>query len=117
MLSGRSLCDNLITRPEESCRLGCVVVCDLETSCMRRPWPNGTVAPKTKICFVVSFSFLFSVSFIEYVDGWLVGYLIAASLCSGGWRESLRMIMSVAVSFLYMLNIILLSSLEKEISR
>ena len=32
VLSGRGLCDELITRPEESYRLGCVVVCDLETS-------------------------------------------------------------------------------------
>jgi len=38
-LSGRGLCDGLITRPEESYRLWCVVVCDLETSRMRRPWP------------------------------------------------------------------------------
>jgi len=30
VLSGRSLCDELITRPEESYRLWCVVVCDLE---------------------------------------------------------------------------------------
>jgi len=39
VLSGRVLCDELITRPEESYRLCCVVVCDLETSKMRRPWP------------------------------------------------------------------------------
>ena len=39
MLSGRGLCDELITRPEESYRLSRVVVCDLETSKMRRPWP------------------------------------------------------------------------------
>jgi hypothetical protein len=38
-LSGRGLCDELITRPEESYRLWCVVVCDLETSRMRRPLP------------------------------------------------------------------------------
>jgi len=31
-LSGRGLCDELITRPEESYRLCCFVVCDLETS-------------------------------------------------------------------------------------
>ena len=31
VLSGRGLCDELITRPEESYRLSCVV-CDLETS-------------------------------------------------------------------------------------
>jgi len=30
VLSGRGLCDVLITRPEESYRLCCVVVCDLE---------------------------------------------------------------------------------------
>ena len=34
MLSGRGLCDELITGPEESYRLYCVVVCDLETSRM-----------------------------------------------------------------------------------
>ena len=34
VLSGRGLCDELITRPEESYRLCCVVVCDLETSRM-----------------------------------------------------------------------------------
>jgi hypothetical protein len=31
-------CDELITRQEEPYRLWCVVVCDLETSWMRRPW-------------------------------------------------------------------------------
>ena len=35
VLSGRGLCDELITRPEESYLLWCVVVCDLETSRMR----------------------------------------------------------------------------------
>ena len=38
VLSGTGLCDGPITRPEESYRLWCVVVCDLETSRMRRPW-------------------------------------------------------------------------------
>jgi len=32
VLSGRVLCDELITRPEESYLLWCVVVFDLETS-------------------------------------------------------------------------------------
>jgi hypothetical protein len=36
VLSGRGLCDELITRPEESYRLWCVVVCDIETSRMRK---------------------------------------------------------------------------------
>jgi hypothetical protein len=35
VLSGRGLCDELITRPEESYRLWCVV-CDQETSKTRR---------------------------------------------------------------------------------
>ena len=38
MLSGRGLYDELITRPEESYRLCCVVVCDLETSRMGAPY-------------------------------------------------------------------------------
>jgi hypothetical protein len=37
VLSGRRLCDEVIARPEESYQLLCVVVCDLETSRMRRP--------------------------------------------------------------------------------
>ena len=38
VLSGRGLCDELITRPEESYRLCCFVICDLETSRMRAPY-------------------------------------------------------------------------------
>jgi len=38
VLSGRGLCDELITRPEESYRLCCVVVCDPETSRMGAPY-------------------------------------------------------------------------------
>jgi hypothetical protein len=34
VLSGRGLCDELTTRPEESYRLWCVAVCDIETSSM-----------------------------------------------------------------------------------
>ena len=37
MLSGRGPCDELITRPEESYRMWCVV-CDLETSRMGAPY-------------------------------------------------------------------------------
>jgi len=40
VLSGRGLCDELITCPEESYWLWCVIVCDLETSRMGRPWPT-----------------------------------------------------------------------------
>jgi len=43
VLSSRCLCDELITRPEESYRVWCVVVCDLQTSWKRRSWPTGGV--------------------------------------------------------------------------
>jgi len=51
-MSGRSLCDKLITHPEKSYRLWCVVVCDLETSWMRRPWLTGGCRAKKKITLV-----------------------------------------------------------------
>ena len=38
VLSGRGLCDELITRPEESYRLCFFVVCDLETSRIGAPY-------------------------------------------------------------------------------
>ena len=49
VLSGRSLCDGPIPRPEESYRLWCVIVCDLETPRIRRPWSAlGCCARKKK---------------------------------------------------------------------
>ena len=51
VLSGRGLCDGLITRPEESYRMWFFVVCDLGTSWVRRPWPTGGLSrppPKKK---------------------------------------------------------------------
>jgi len=48
VLSGRGLCDELIIRPEESYGLWCVVMCDLETSWMRRPWPTGRCRANNK---------------------------------------------------------------------
>jgi hypothetical protein len=47
VLWGRVLCDELIPRPEESYRLWCVVVCDLETPWMWRLWPTGGCCVKT----------------------------------------------------------------------
>jgi hypothetical protein len=48
VLSGRGLWDELITRVEESYRLWCVVVYDIETSWRRRPWPTGGCCDKNK---------------------------------------------------------------------
>ena len=39
VLSVRGLCHRMVTRPDESYRMWCVVVCDLETSRQRRLWP------------------------------------------------------------------------------
>jgi hypothetical protein len=49
VLSGRGLCKELITHPEESYWMWCVVVCDLETSWMRRPWPTVGCRAKNKL--------------------------------------------------------------------
>ena len=48
VLLGRGLCNKLITHPQEAYRLWCIVVCDLETSWMRRPWPSGGCCAKNK---------------------------------------------------------------------
>jgi len=57
VLSGRGLCDGLITRTVDSYRLWRVVVCDQETSYARRLWtarglqntnPQWVVAPVKK---------------------------------------------------------------------
>ena len=67
MLSGRGLCDGLITRPEESYRLWRVVVCDQETSHARRLQParglqdtnpQWVVAPVEKKNMIKSRAFL-----------------------------------------------------------
>jgi hypothetical protein len=57
MLSGRSLCDKLITRPEVPYRLCCVAVCDLETSRIGAPyiylvaWVEPLLKNWTGACF------------------------------------------------------------------
>jgi hypothetical protein len=48
VLSGRGLCDELITRPEESYRLWGVVVSYLETSLIRRPCSTGGFCARKK---------------------------------------------------------------------
>jgi hypothetical protein len=59
VLSGRGLCDELITLPDESYRLWCVVVCDQETWRMRRPWPAlGRSATENKLISMSIFDIL-----------------------------------------------------------
>jgi hypothetical protein len=69
VLSGRGPCDELITRPEKSYRMCCVVVCDLETSRIGAPYiydishlrVKGIVYSSLK-CSLLSFS-----SFVVYM--------------------------------------------------
>jgi len=49
-LSGRGLCDELITRPEECYRLCCVIVCDLETSRMGAPYIYDISRLRVNLC-------------------------------------------------------------------
>ena len=75
VLSGRGLCDELITRPEESYRLWCVVVRDLETSRMRRPQPalGRSATGGRGIIYICMFSMLL-LNFLHYVF-LLLGYV------------------------------------------
>ena len=67
MLSGRGLCDELITRPEESYRLWCVVACDLETSRMRRPWPALDRSATGNIYIIYTHTFVVLIfAFVSY---------------------------------------------------
>jgi hypothetical protein len=77
VLSGRGLCDELITRPERSYRLWCVVVYDLETSRIGRLWPAlGRSATKKipstvhKACIVSEGMAPFILNFSSGLDGW-----------------------------------------------
>ena len=54
VLSGRGLCDELITRPEESYRLWCVVVCDLETSRIGAPYIYDISSLRIKVLICVT---------------------------------------------------------------
>jgi len=54
-LSGRGLCDELITRPEESYRLRCVVVCDLETSRLGAPYIYDISRLRVNVALEIAF--------------------------------------------------------------
>jgi len=47
VLSGRNLCDEMITRPERTYRMCSVVACSLETSRMNNPGPLRTISPQS----------------------------------------------------------------------
>jgi hypothetical protein len=76
-------CDELITRPEEPYRLWCVVVCDLQTSWMSRPWPSGgnraqkqTTNKSTKWYFRPGYTYRTIILFYNYRLPLPVGWFI-----------------------------------------
>ena len=71
MLSGRGLCDELITRPGESYRLWSVVVCDQETSYARRLQPRQRAA-KYKPTMGCSASRKIIYIYQQHVDCWRI---------------------------------------------
>ena len=86
VLSRRGLCDALITHPEESYRLWCVVVCDLETSRMRRPWPLAPQKTKFKLQWKQ-----FCDKFVRVTKewrGWRKGVEIWRVIADKGWSCS-----------------------------
>jgi len=58
VLSVRGLCNELITRPEESYRLCCVVVCDLETSRIGAPYIYDISSLRLNVHSVLKFTML-----------------------------------------------------------
>jgi hypothetical protein len=55
VLSGRGLCDKPITRPDESYRMWCVVLCYLKISRMRKLWPalgRSATGKKNRVVFM-----------------------------------------------------------------
>jgi len=81
VLSGRGLCDELITLPEESYRLCCVVVCDLETSRMGAPYIYDISRLRVNILPVdFNFSLLMFATLSFFVTTVVVAYLFRLSV-------------------------------------
>jgi hypothetical protein len=80
VLSGRDLCDELITRPEESYRPWRVIVCDHETSRTRRPWPALGCRSRKKL-YVMIYDMT---RYMIWPDIWYDIYLTEIGLTPGG---------------------------------
>jgi len=58
MLSRRGLCDELITRPEESYRLWCVVMCDLENLKNEEAMTRGGSQRQSKYIYIYIYIYI-----------------------------------------------------------
>jgi len=94
-LSGRGLCDELITRPEESYRLWCVVVCDLETSRIGAPYIYNISCLRVRWIFIncqmwhsVKFIWLFKKQLLPISDLFSGFYMKGAKITGNGRRRS-----------------------------
>ena len=87
VLSDRGLCDELITRPEESYRLCCVVVCDLETTRTRMPWP--ALGPSGWVGMIKSYFFFICTGRAQYT-------VKLALLVAGQWNGARKLYTSKA---------------------
>jgi hypothetical protein len=82
VLSGRSLCDELIARPVESYRLCSVVVCDLETSRIGAPY-------------------IYDISHLRVNENEYWEYFVG---CKGSWCLGLTTLPAQCVDFLIFLE-------------
>jgi len=71
-LSGRGLCDELITRPEESYPLCCVVVCDLETSRIGAPYIYDISNLRVNTLRSIFISHVLGIFYLSIVPGRIV---------------------------------------------
>jgi len=89
VLSGRGLCDELITRPEESYRLCCVVVCDLETSRMGAPYiyDISHLRVKHMLCYFITVNGNVLINQILCTTIQLLSFGPKGDKVTGEWRK------------------------------
>ena len=72
VFSGRDLCNELITHPQESYLLWCVVVCDLWTSRIKRQWPAFGLSATGKQKYALKYTFaticIFQATFFSHEE-------------------------------------------------
>jgi len=81
VLTGGGHYDELISRPEESYRMWCVVVCDLETSWMRRAWPARDCCAQNNPLSVIFLVFFLSP--ISRFPGRFFTFFVSLCKCPG----------------------------------